>query len=127
MFFVIIGGASGSGKTGLSHQLLTKLKEIGVDVQILNMDDYYHEIPDGANSEEFRENTNFDTPAMLYLDLLQEHIAELNKGKSIRKPLFDFKSNRRIGEETIHPSDVIVMEGIFAQYFYKIMGYQNFL
>lgn len=122
MFFVIIGGASGSGKTGISHHLLTKLKDNGMSAQILNMDDYYHEIPEGVDLEYFRKNTNFDTPEMLHLDLLQEHIAELNKGESITKPLFDFKSNSRNGEETIHPSDVIIMEGIFAQYFYKKYG-----
>lgn len=122
MFFVIIGGASGSGKTGLSHRLLTKLQDAGISAQILNMDDYYHEIPEGVDLEYFRKNTNFDTPDMLHLDLLQKHIAELNKGKSITKPLFDFKSNHRVGEETVHPSDVIIMEGIFAQYFYKKYG-----
>ncbi|AUH71381.1 uridine kinase family protein [Legionella sainthelensi] len=126
MIFVIIGGASGSGKTGLSHHLLTKLKDNGMGAQILNMDDYYHEIPEGVDLEYFRKNTNFDTPDMLHLDLLQQHIAELNKGKSITKPVFDFKSNSRVGEETVHPSDVIIMEGIFAQYFYKKFGLSNF-
>ncbi|KTD11820.1 uridine kinase [Legionella gratiana] len=122
MLFVIIGGASGSGKTGLSHQLLAKLQKDGISAQLLNMDDYYHEIPEGRNLEDYRKNTNFDTPDMLHLDLLQEHIAELNHGKSIKKPLFDFKSNLRNGEETVHPTDVIIMEGIFAQYFYKKYG-----
>lgn len=126
MIFVIIGGASGSGKTGLSHHLLNKLKDNGMSAQILNMDDYYHEIPEGVDLEYFRKNTNFDTPDMLHLDLLQKHIAELNKGKSITKPLFDFKSNSRKGEETVHPSDVIIMEGIFAQYFYKKYGLSDF-
>lgn len=119
MIFVIIGGASGSGKTGLSVHLLNKLKKAGTGAQILNMDDYYRECPPETNLEEYRKNTNFDTPDMLHLDLLKEHIAELHQGKSVIKPIFDFKTNRRVDEEMVHPSDVIIMEGIFAQYFYK--------
>ena len=119
MIFVFIGGASGSGKTGLSRHILSKLLSTGISAQILNMDDYYHEIPQGVNIEEFRRNTNFDTPDMLHLDLFKQHIVALNQGNSITKPLFVFKTNRREGEEVIKPSEVIIIEGIFAQYFYK--------
>ncbi|MCW8409092.1 uridine kinase [Legionella sp. PATHC035] len=119
MIFVIIGGASGSGKTGLSSHLLNKLKETGTSAQILNMDDYYKECPKDVNLEDYRKNTNFDTPDMLHLDLLITHIGELHQGKSITKPIFDFKTNSRIDEEQVDPSDVIILEGIFAQYFYK--------
>ncbi|PWY55838.1 uridine kinase [Legionella qingyii] len=119
MIFIIIGGASGSGKTGLSLHLLEKLKLNGVSAQILNMDDYYRECPEEVNLEEYRRDTNFDTPEMLHLDLLKEHIALLHNGKSVTKPIFDFKTNRRVDEEQVHPSDVIIIEGIFAQYFYK--------
>ncbi|MCW8400655.1 uridine kinase [Legionella sp. PATHC038] len=119
MIFVIIGGASGSGKTGLSHHLLNKLKKTGTSAQILNMDDYYKECPKDVNLEDYRKNTNFDTPEMLHLDLLITHIGELHQGKSITKPIFDFKTNSRIDEEQVAPSDVIILEGIFAQYFYK--------
>ncbi|STY27845.1 uridine kinase [Legionella wadsworthii] len=119
MIFIIIGGASASGKTGLSKHLLDKLVQSGVSAQILNMDDYYHERPEHVSINFFRTNTNFDTPDMLHLDLLQEHIGSLYQGMSIKKPIFNFKTNRRNGEEEIHPSDVIIMEGIFAQYFYK--------
>lgn len=119
MIFIIIGGASGSGKTGLSLHLLNKLKINGVSAQILNMDDYYRECPEEVNVEAYRRDTNFDTPEMLHLDLLNEHIALLHNGTSVTKPVFDFKTNRRIDKEQVHPSEVIIIEGIFAQYFYK--------
>jgi uridine kinase len=119
MIFVFIGGASGSGKTGLSKHVLNQLIESGVSAQVLNMDDYYHERPLHVNVEEFRKHTNFDTPDMLHLDLFRDHLAALSKGNSITKPLFVFATNRREGEEVIKPSEVIIVEGIFAQYFYK--------
>ena len=125
MIFVIIGGASGSGKSGLSLHVLKKLKQSGVSTQLLNMDDYNRECPEGVNIKEYRRVTNFDTPDMLHLDLLKEHIELLHIGKSVTKPIFDFKTNRRIDKEEVHPSDVIIIEGIFAQYFYKYYWSSN--
>lgn len=119
MLVVLISGASGSGKTVLSHRLLTKLKHEGLSAQILNMDDYYRERPEEMDGAEYRKKTNFDTPDMLHLDLLQADLSTLNEGASITKPLFDFKTNRRKGTEEIAPSDIVILEGIFAQYFYK--------
>lgn len=119
MIFVFIGGQSASGKTGVSLHLLKKLLDLGVNAQTLNMDDYYHERPDNIAPELFRKITNFDTPKMLDLELLTQHVNDLNQGKSITKPLFAFTTNRRQGRETISPSEVIIIEGIFAQYFYK--------
>ncbi|MCX7116951.1 MAG: uridine kinase [Legionellales bacterium] len=119
MIFVFIGGASGSGKTTLSKTLLAKLHHLGISAQMLNMDDYFHERPDGIEPEAYRLFTNFDTPDMLHLELMSEHLIELNKGNPITKPIFVFSTNRRTGSETIHPSEVILVEGIFSQYFYK--------
>ena len=119
MFFIFIGGASASGKTGVSDHLLNKLMGRGVKVQKLNMDDYYHERPDNVDIDYFRANTNFDTPKMLHLELFQSHIDDLSKGKAITKPKFSFLTNKRVGEEKIEPSDLIIVEGIFAQYFYQ--------
>jgi len=119
MIFVFAGGASGSGKTGLSQRLLTKLNLSGTSCQILKMDDYFHERPENEDPEAFRQNTNFDTPDMLHLDLLRDHLIALNQGQSITKPIFVFQSNRREGEQTVVPSDVMIIEGIFGQYFAK--------
>jgi uridine kinase len=111
MFFVFIGGASASGKTGVSEHLLKKLTETGIKAQKLNMDDYYKERPDEVSIEEFRAKTNFDLPTMLHLDLFQNHAAALSKGDKIKKPIFSFLTNKRSGEEDINPSDVIIAEG----------------
>ncbi|HHT0594571.1 TPA: hypothetical protein ACTXXA_003115 [Legionella anisa] len=51
--------------------------------------------------------------------MLKEDTSNLDAGKTIIKPIFDFKTNSRIGKETISPSEVITREGIFTQYFYK--------
>jgi uridine kinase len=119
MFFVFIGGASASGKSGISEHLLVKLRAEGISVRTLNMDDYFLERSLDVDPELYRLITNFDLPKMLDLPLLQEHTRDLSQGKSIKKPLFKFATNRREGEEEVHPAEVIIIEGIFAQYFYK--------
>jgi uridine kinase len=121
MFFVFIGGQSASGKTGVSQHLKIELNALGINTQILKMDDYYFEFPDNEhlNFEQWRLETNFDTPKMLDFDLFKTHILDLNQGKSITKFLFNFSTNRRQGTEQINPSDVLIIEGIFGQYFYN--------
>jgi uridine kinase len=119
MIFVFIGGASASGKTTLCRFLLQKCAKANISVLEISMDDYYRERPEGIDPEEFRATTNFDTPNMLHLDLLKDHLIELGKGNSVSKPIFDFIPNRRNGTEIIQPTDIILIEGIFAEYFYK--------
>ncbi len=119
MLLVIINGQSGTGKSEITNRLLTKLKKKGIDAQKLNMDDYYKEIPEGVNITEYRNNTNFDTPNMLHFDVLSEHINQLNQGNPIVKNILSFITNRYKGQETINPTSVVVMEGIFGEYFYE--------
>ncbi len=118
MIIILIAGASASGKTRLAAELLARLNESGHGTHLLlKMDDYYHERPEGVDSEAFRRDTNFDTPTMLELSLLLEHLVCLDRGESITKPVFDFKTNRRVQTETINPPDVLIIEGLFALYF----------
>lgn len=121
MLFVIIGGASASGKTGLANELLAQLNAQEIHAQKLNMDDYYHEIPDGVDISKYRVETNFDTPDMLDLDLFRSHLIQLNKGNPIKKSCFCFATNKRVegAEEVVNPSEVLIIEGVFAQYFYQ--------
>ena len=119
MIFVFIGGASGSGKTSVSERLLVKLRERGITSQLLIMDDYIHEKPSAVDIEDYRLHTNFDRPSIMHFDLLREHIIDLSKGKAITKPKYSFLSCCYEGEDVIDGADVLIIEGIFAQYFAK--------
>lgn len=119
MYFIFIGGASASGKSSIAEHLLKKLQELGIDAKELKMDDYFHERPDDVDNDTFRKITNFDVPQMLHLDRLNRDITELNKGNSIQKSLLSFATNKYYGWEEVSPADVVIIEGIFAQYFYQ--------
>jgi uridine kinase len=119
MYCIFIGGASASGKSSVAKHLLKKLIELGINARELTMDDYFHERPDDVDNDTFRATTNLDVPQMLHLDRLSRDITGLSEGRSIRKPLLSFATNKYSGWEDISPPDVVIVEGIFAQYFYQ--------
>lgn len=97
---VAVAGGSCSGKTVFSSMLCKKYS-----AAILNMDDYYK----GGSPD-----SNFDVPKALDLTLLRKHLADLSKGKTIRKPIYDFTTHRRKGYVKFSPSRIIILEGLFA-------------
>lgn len=97
-----VAGGSCSGKSFISNILAREVEGI-----ILAMDDYYRGI-------ESTQDGNFDEPHALDLQLLKRHIAALKDGKSITKPIYDFKTHARSGYETFEPATVIIVEGLFA-------------
>ena len=101
---VVIGVAGGScsGKSFVSDILANAVKGT-----ILPMDDYYR----GISST---EDGNFDKPDALDLELLRRHLAQLREGKSIRKPIYDFKTHARSGYEVFKAPKIIIVEGLFA-------------
>ena len=120
MFLIFIAGASASGKSSIARALLNVLLQEGQTAQILSMDNYFRERPqDDQDPRAYRLNTNFDLPERLDFDLLMAHLQQLSEGIPVEQPIFQFESNRRIGVQTISPSEFIIIEGMFAQYFFK--------
>lgn len=108
---IIIGisGASASGKSLLAN---TIVKELGSDqVAVISEDSYYKDL--AHLSLEERAKTNFDHPNSMDHELLIQHLRELQQGRTIEVPQYDFtqhqrkKETRRIGNHRI-----IVLEGI---------------
>ncbi len=111
---IIIGiaGGSASGKTTLAE----KIKETFADeksVVILRQDSYYKD--QSEMSFEQRLETNYDHPFAFDNDLLIEQIHQLMNGQCIERPIYDFVHyTRSTASETVYPSDVIVLEGLFV-------------
>ncbi len=120
MYIVCINGASASGKSNLAHLTEQAFLEKNISCQKISMDNYYHERPKYKKAKFFRATTNFDTPAMLRLDLLKENLLRLHHGKAITNRVFDFSSNRYSATEITHqPSEIVIIEGLFAALFAK--------
>lgn len=107
---IIIGiaGGTGSGKTTLTNRLKERF---GEDVTVVYHDNYYKR-HDNMSYEE-RCLLNYDHPDAFDTDLMIEHIQELRQGLAIESPIYDFTVHNRSDETmVIHPTKVIVVEGI---------------
>jgi uridine kinase len=110
-----IAGGSGSGKTTLSQRLVAECAKRGIRGQILSLDNYYLPLDDLPLAE--RAKRNFDDPEALDFRLAAEHLRALKSGRAADIPVYDFKKHtRRKDKERREPTDLVVVEGIYALY-----------
>lgn len=106
-----ITGGSGSGKSWLAQHLKEQFDS--AQLTALQQDWYYRDLSHLPAEEAAK--TDFDDPAALELDLLEEHLRLLQKGQTIDAPQYDFSSFSRKAETvTVHPCPIIVVEGLFV-------------
>lgn len=111
---IIIGiaGGSASGKTSIAKKLYQTFEKTN-SVVIIKEDDYYKDQSHLEMSD--RIKTNYDHPFAFDHSLLIEHLNALINGNSIEKPKYDYVQHTRSNEtETIHYSEVIILEGLFV-------------
>ena len=103
-----IAGGTGSGKTTLMKNLITKY---GEHITVLSHDNYYKRHDEMTYEE--RCQLNYDEPDALETDLMAMHLDKLRKGEAIDCPVYDFTVHNR-SNDTIHivPKKVIIVEGI---------------
>lgn len=107
-----IAGGSASGKTSISRSIFDTYKNLK-SVQVIKQDDYYKNQDHLAMEE--RLLTNYDHPFAFDNDYLLAQINDLINLKSIEKPMYDFVTHTRSSEkETIDPTEVIIIEGLFV-------------
>jgi uridine kinase len=111
-----IAGCSGSGKTTLASELAHTLGGIH-----FHLDNYYRDLGHMPFSERIQQN--FDDPAMIEHELLAADVAELAKGNSIDRPLYDFATHTRVVDRTerVTPGSFLVVEGLFALYYEELL------
>ncbi|APT72095.1 uridine kinase [Thermosipho sp. 1063] len=114
MVIICIGGGTGSGKTTLANQIKENLPNNSC--MIVPMDNYY--LDRSHLSFQEREKINYDHPNAIESSLLIKHIQQLKNGMGIEMPLYDFSTHTRKREYIkILPTNVIIIEGIFALYY----------
>ena len=103
-----ISGGSCSGKTTLTHKIFERL---GPDqCVILPQDDYFFGLGDAP---EGKGGPNFDHPDAVDFDQLRAQLAQLKKGQTIDRPLYDFPTHMPKAEtERTEPRPIILIDGI---------------
>lgn len=109
MIIIGISGATASGKSLLAN---TIVNELGSDRVIVISEDSYYKDHSNIPFEQ-RATINYDHPDSLDHELLHQHLLQLQAGKSVNVPIYDYslhvreKQTRAIGQHSI-----IVLEGI---------------
>ncbi len=110
-----IGGGTASGKTTLAKILKNSFAD---EVSILKLDYYYHDLEYFDKPE---DQINFDHPDAFEISLLNHHLDRLREGKTVKRPVYNFKTNRRLQEtRPVQPSRIIIVEGILALYYQSL-------
>jgi uridine kinase len=104
-----VAGGTASGKTTVARNIL---HAVGAEqIAYLPHDAYYKDISHLPFAE--RAKVNYDHPNSLETSLLVKHIKQLQRGRPVSVPVYDFTRHLRT-EETIsvEPSPIILVDGI---------------
>jgi len=93
---VIIAGPSSSGKTTTTIKIGEHLKKLGYELLAMNLDNYFFDLSHHPR-DEFGDY-DFETPQALDLELINSHLDQLMKGKTIGMPRYNFKTGKREAE-----------------------------
>lgn len=111
MLIIGIAGGTGSGKTTVVNEIISRLHQ--GDVVVIPQDAYYRD-----NSHlplEQRQQINFDHPDSIEFELLIESIKKLKKGESVHQPIYSYLTCTRFDETIlVQPHKVIIVEGILC-------------
>jgi uridine kinase len=111
-----IAGCSGSGKTTLARELATQL-----DATLFPLDLYYRDLSHFPLDS--RDKRNFDHPHSLESELIIQHVRELAAGRTIQRPVYDFKTHSRVPGvfDPVTPTRVVIVEGILALHYPELL------
>ena len=121
-FLIGITGESASGKTVFVDNTIEAVlsdKKEGI-YTVIRQDDYYKdtskELRDaGSYDALFKTGFSFDTPEVINLALMREHLLGLKKGETIVSPKYDFVTCVSNPQGDIKkPAKVILTEGLYV-------------
>jgi uridine kinase len=110
---VLITGPSSSGKTTTTIKINHKLKEHGLKLVTLNVDNYFFNL-DMHPKDEFGDY-DFETPQALDLELINRHLSDMIAGKQVDVPFYDFKLGKRgpnVTPMVLKPDELILIDSL---------------
>ncbi|MCD6355658.1 MAG: hypothetical protein J7L66_00105 [Anaerolineaceae bacterium] len=114
---VLISGPSSSGKTTTTIKIGQILKQMGISLVALNVDNYFFDL-EKHPKDEFGDY-DFEAPQALDLSLINQHLSQLVQGKEINVPVYDFKEGKRKDNYTkmrIGENDIILIDSLHGLY-----------
>ncbi len=96
--FIIVAGPSSSGKTTTMHKIMQRLEGAGLHVIPMSLDNYFFDLELHPRDE--HGDYDFETPEAMDLPLINRHLAELDAGRGVEMPVYDFKTGKRTSATT---------------------------
>lgn len=117
-----IAGESASGKTTFVDNTVKACIKDHIEgiYTVIRCDDYFKdtskELQEAGDYEQlFKTGFSFDTPNVVNLDLMKEHLLELKNGKTVVSPRYDFVTCVSSPDGEIKkPARVILNEGLYV-------------
>ena len=115
---VIITGPSSSGKTTTTIKVGQYLKQIGLKLVTLSVDNYFFDL-EMHPKDEFGDY-DFETPHALDIPLINQHLVALTHGQEVLVPFYDFKLGKRIPEQStplhLAENELILIDSLHGMY-----------
>jgi uridine kinase len=82
----------------------------------MNLDDYFWALIE--HPTDWINDRNFETPEALDIQLLNRHLKDLLDGKTIEKPIYNFKEGRRIATKPVklEPDEILLLDCLHGFY-----------
>lgn len=121
-FLIGITGESASGKTVFVDNTIKaciKEKKEGI-YTVIRCDDYYKDTSKelreaGSYEALFKTGFSFDTPEVINLELMKEHLLKLKNGETAISPRYDFVTCESHPDGDIKkPAKVVLTEGLYV-------------
>ena len=112
-----IAGPSSSSKTTTTIKVSEKLAEAGKEFLALNVDHYFFNLEQHPR-DEFGDY-DYETPHALDLKLIDQHVAALLEGKTIKTPHYDFKTGKRqldVYDMKLAPNQILLIDSLHGLY-----------
>lgn len=111
---VRICGRSGSGKSTISRQVQQMLNSLSVSSEIISTDDYNRGASWLRSFNNGQDWSKWDHPIVYDTKSMAADVQELLDDQPILKRSFDFIAQEPFFNDTISPTSVIIVEGIYA-------------
>lgn len=121
-FLIGIAGESASGKTTFVDNTVKACVKDHIEgvYTVVRCDDYFKdtskELKEAGNYENlFKTGFSFDTPDVMNLGVMKEHLMDLKKGKAVISPRYDFVTCESFPDGEIKkPARIILNEGLYV-------------
>ncbi|MBI5369161.1 MAG: hypothetical protein HZA54_19145 [Planctomycetes bacterium] len=96
----IVAGPSSCGKTTTTHKLTRLINKLSDrEFVVFSADNYFYGID--LHPADMFGDRDYERARAYEIPLMRQHLLELLEGRAVQAPIFDFKSGKRSGSETL--------------------------